>query len=201
METTLKAGFDRALEKILIVSSEKGQRSLGELLRAGPGAVQLMMAASGNEAKRILLVNDFDLVIINAPLIDENGQELASLVAQRQAGSVLLLVKSDMQQQLRPNLDKEGIVVLYKPLNKALFEQAVELVRIMNRRIAELAAANRKLLRQLDELRIIARAKCLLIANCAMTEEEAHSLIEKTAMDRREAKLTIAEAIIKQYKK
>ena len=200
METTLKAGFDRALEKILIVSSEKGQRSLGELLRAGPGAVQLMMAASGNEAKRILLVNDFDLVIINAPLIDENGQELASLVAQRQAGSVLLLVKSDMQQ-LRPNLDKEGIVVLYKPLNKALFEQAVELVRIMNRRIAELAAANRKLLRQLDELRIIARAKCLLIANCAMTEEEAHSLIEKTAMDRREAKLTIAEAIIKQYKK
>jgi response regulator NasT len=65
--------------------------------------------------------------------------------------------------------------------------------------VEELQAENRKLLRKLDELRIVSRAKCLLVAHKGMSEDEAHSYIERLAMDRRETKLAIAESVVKNY--
>jgi response regulator NasT len=186
------------LESVLIVSSEKGQRSLAQLINARSGGSKLITATSGNEARRILLNQDFDVVIINAPLIDETGQDLAMLVA-HQSGTVLLLIKSDSQGILQPHLEDCGIIVLQKPLNRMSFDQTLALVRITNRRVEELQAENRKLLRKLDELRIVSRAKCLLVAHKGMSEDEAHSYIERLAMDRRETKFAIAESVVKNY--
>ena len=50
------------------------------------------------------------------------------------------------------------------------------------------------------EIRIVNRAKCLLIEQLKMTEEEAHRYIEKQAMDRCVTKRTVAENILSTYK-
>ena len=50
------------------------------------------------------------------------------------------------------------------------------------------------------EIRIVNRAKCLLIEQLRMTEEEAHRYIEKQAMDRCVTKRTVAENILSTYK-
>jgi len=51
----------------------------------------------------------------------------------------------------------------------------------------------------LIDIRIIDRAKCLLISYLNMSEQEAHRYIEKQAMDMRLTKRMIAEGIIKTY--
>ena len=58
---------------------------------------------------------------------------------------------------------------------------------------------NRALKGKLDDLRLIDRAKCILVSQMKMEEREAHRYIEKQAMDRRMTKRAIAEGILKTY--
>ncbi len=187
------------LDSCLIVSSAKGQRSLAQLLSQHFAAAKLTAAASGNEARRILLNQDFELIIINAPLPDETGQDLAMTAAHQSSASVLLLIRGDAMNTVQPNLSDFGVIVLEKPLNRLTFEQALSLVQVTNQRLDTLRAENRRLERKLDELRLVSRAKCLLIERQGLTEAAAHAYIERMAMDRRDTKQSIAEEIIKQY--
>ena len=52
----------------------------------------------------------------------------------------------------------------------------------------------------MEEIRIVNRAKLLLIEQLKMTEKEAHRYIEKHAMDRCVTRRDIAEKIISIYK-
>ncbi len=188
-------------ERLLLISAEKGQKALIQLLNVSQPGLQISLAVSGADARRILLAQDFDFVLINAPLLDENGQDLAGLAAGRNSGGVLLLLKSERLSLVQPRLEEQGIIVLPKPLNRAALTEAVALVRIMNRRLRRLRAVNLRQRQKLEELRLVSRAKCLLIANCGFSEEQAHDSIEKTAMNRRITKLQLAEDIVKKYSK
>ena len=53
---------------------------------------------------------------------------------------------------------------------------------------------------KIDEIRLVNRAKWLLIECLSMTEADAHRYIEKQAMDLRLSKREVAENIIKTYK-
>ena len=59
---------------------------------------------------------------------------------------------------------------------------------------------NRPRERSGEERRLIDEAKALLMERNNMTESEAHRHIEKTAMDTRTSRKTVAENIIKTYK-
>ena len=52
---------------------------------------------------------------------------------------------------------------------------------------------------KMREIRLVNRAKLLLVERLSMTEEEAHHFIEKQAMDSCVKKSEIAENIIKTY--
>ena len=52
---------------------------------------------------------------------------------------------------------------------------------------------------KMEEIRIVNRAKWLLISELKMDEQGAHRYIEKQAMDRCVSKKVIAEEIIKTY--
>ena len=49
-------------------------------------------------------------------------------------------------------------------------------------------------------MKIVNRAKCLLIGQLYYTEEEAHRYIEKIAMDERRSKVSVALEIIEKYR-
>ena len=52
---------------------------------------------------------------------------------------------------------------------------------------------------KMEEIRLINRAKWLLISELKMSEPDAHRYIEKQAMDRCVSKRVIAEEIVKTY--
>ena len=53
---------------------------------------------------------------------------------------------------------------------------------------------------KMEEVKVVNRAKWLLIDQLKMTEPSAHRYIEKTAMDRCVSKREIAEIIIRTYR-
>ncbi len=51
----------------------------------------------------------------------------------------------------------------------------------------------------MEDVRLVGRAKCILMTHMHMREPEAHRYIEKQAMDRRTTRRAIAEGILKTY--
>ena len=51
----------------------------------------------------------------------------------------------------------------------------------------------------MEEIRLVNRAKMLLMQNLNMTEQDSHRYIEKEAMDRCMKRTAVAEQIIKTY--
>ena len=66
-------------------------------------------------------------------------------------------------------------------------------------RLKKLEKKTLSLEEKMQEIRIVNRAKWLLITELKMTETDAHRYIEKQAMDRCVSKKEIAEEIIKTY--
>jgi response regulator NasT len=63
-------------------------------------------------------------------------------------------------------------------------------------RVKRIEKENIELRLKIDELRIVGKAKCLLIEKHGMSEPEAHRYIEKQAMDMRITKYRVAEEIL-----
>ena len=56
-----------------------------------------------------------------------------------------------------------------------------------------------KLKNKMEEIRLVNRAKLLLIQHLKMTEAEAHRYLEKEAMDRGLKRIALAQEVIKTY--
>ena len=156
-------------------------------------------AASAGEARRMLAGGAPALTVINAPLPDETGVELAMELAGATPSGVLLLVKAELMSMVYGPASEAGVLTVSKPLNPLLFEQAVLLGRAMHSRLRRLEDENAKLARRLEDMRVIDRAKCLLIERMRITETEAHRAIEKQAMDTRQSRAQVARGILGKY--
>ena len=77
--------------------------------------VTVLTDAAG--ARRELLENSYDLVVINTPLPDEFGTRLAQDICQHSAAGVLLLVKAEHFPDIDGRLTPQGVLVLSKPMS------------------------------------------------------------------------------------
>ncbi len=187
------------MESALIVSStEKSTEVFTELLNAA-SLHQIAAIGTAGEARRILLEQDFDLVIINAPLRDETGESLSRYIASKGVSQVMLVVKSEYYDAVSAVCENDGVLTIAKPLNKAVFWSALKLCKSSYNRLKHVYAENTKLKQKIEDIRIVDRAKCILISYMNMSEKEAHRFIEKQAMDMRSSKRVIAEGILKTY--
>lgn len=159
----------------------------------------LVHVLSAGEAKRALLESHFSIVIIDTPLKEEFGVQLALDISEQYNSSIILLVKNDVFEQVTFKVEEFGIVTLAKPTSRQAIYGAVKMVCAIQNKIRNLEYKNTNLNEKMQELRLLSRAKLLLIQHLGMTESEAHRYIEKQAMDRCVKKIQIVENIIKTY--
>lgn len=185
------------MERILVVSStDKSHTMLAQFLVSCGVQSQLYRAKAGCEARRALVDGEFDLVLVNTPLPDEFGHELAQLAAGETTAGVILLAKAEIADSVAEKVEDDGVFVVPKPLSRVLFMQALRMTRAARSRLSGLQNENRRLQKRIEDIRLVDRAKCLLIECCGMSEPEAHSYIEQQAMNRRCPKRDIAQGII-----
>ena len=157
-----------------------------------------VIVASGGEARRRLGEKEFEVVVINTPLPDEFGHELGAWAVEKSHAGVLLLAKSGTADQIAPRLQGSGVLVLSKPFSGVQFRQAVQMAASCYHRLAVILEENARLADRLAQLRLVDRAKCLLIERRGMTEADAHRMIEKRAMDTRTTRGEVAVALIEE---
>lgn len=187
------------VESVLICSSsDKGRAFLAELLQANL-FTEITTVQCGAEARRLLNQKDFELVIINAPLKDESGEELSIRVTDISLAGVLLIVKAENADDVSAKVEDNGVVVLPKPFSRGMFFQTLKLMAATRRRMLGLQRENEQLQKKIETIRLVDRAKCVLIQHLNFSEPQAHRYIEKQAMDRRISKREVAEGILKTY--
>ena len=157
-----------------------------------------LRAGSAGEVKRMLLETDVDLVILNAPLRDEFGTQLA-LNLSRDNLCVLMLVPAESFDAVCYKVEDEGILTLSKPVSRNGLLGAIKLLTAMRGKLRKLDRQNQALQEKMQDSRTVNRAKWLLIEIKRMTENEAHYYIEKQAMDMRLSRREVAENIIRTY--
>ena len=187
-------------EKILLVSaSKKSGEALEQLLRRYSWT-NIDLVYDGSDARRSILQVDYDIMIVNMPLKDEQGHGLALDIIQSTSLSVVAIVKAESYGLLASKLEPAGVLVCPKPFQQSDFLSAVRLAAAFRNRLKEYESENRKLQKKYEEQRVVSRAKCLLVEFEKMSEPEAHRYIEKMAMDKRSTKLEISNRLIALYK-
>lgn len=182
---------------LLALGGEKYRPQWERLLREN-GFSQVEAASSGGEARRLLLAGDWDLLLIAAPLPDEFGHDLATDAAE-QGLPVLLSVKAELWEEASARVGPAGVVALGRPFSRAVFAQAVGMLRAAQAQVGKLREENKKLRQKLEELRAVSRAKCLLVEYLHLDEESAHKYIERAAMEERKTRRAVAEEVIAEY--
>ena len=86
-----------------------------------------------------------------------------------------------------------------KPLNRTVFHQCLRIWEISYGRLLKLQTENQGLKSQLEEIKIIDRAKCALMQCLTMSEKQAHRYLEKQAMDMRISRLQVAQRVLSTY--
>ena len=160
---------------------------------------QIVTLDSIMEARGLVLKQDFDLVIVNSPLPDESGENFSRQIASGETSQVILVVKDECLDAVSSSCEDDGVLTIAKPVSKTVFRSALLLARSAECRLRRLRDENLKLKQKLEDIRIINRAKYMLITYLNMSEQEAHRFIEKQAMDMRAAKRVIAEGILRTY--
>ena len=155
---------------------------------------------SVSEARRRIVETDFDIVLINAPLPDDFGMRLAIDICTNSGAGVLLMVKNDLFNDIYAKVVSYGVITLSKPTNLQMVAQNLRILCVTRERMRQMQARQETVEEKIEEIRLVNRAKWLLIECLSMTEPEAHRYIEKQSMDERISKREVAENIIKTYK-
>ena len=182
---------------VLIVSTaEKFSSSITTMFPASR-YFPIECVKSSSAARRLLSEKHFDIIIINYPLLSNDGIEFAIDFSKNAA--VLLIVHSDIKDEIAAKISRYGIFALAKPFSQRSFENAVEWLSVARELVRANEQRESSLEEKMGEIRLINHAKLLLISNLKMNEPEAHRYIEKQAMDACLSKRIIAESIIKKY--
>ena len=193
--------FQEETYRVLLVSaSDRFDQAMRPLLPESQ-YFPVDRVTSCGQARRALLEAGYDLVIINAPLPDDFGMRLAIDQCLGTGAGVLLCVKSELYTGVSQKVTEYGVLTLAKPSPLGAVRQSLQILCATRARLKRMEARQASVEERMEEIRLVNRAKWLLIEHQGLTEEEAHRLLEKRSMDTRTGKGAVAREIIETYEK
>ena len=194
----MKTKSERQYSLLIVSASEQFNTLVKRSIPNGSFEV-IEVRKSISLAQRELLSRRYDVIVINSPLPDDLGANFAMDTASRYTSGIMLVAPGEVCDEVTEHVIDYGIIALSKPINKSTIERSIRHLLADQDKIKELEAKLNKAEDKLEEMRIVNKAKWLLIANKNMTEADAHRYIGKHAMDKCVSKRIIAEEIIDRW--
>ena len=188
----------RSYSALVVSSSDKLNEGLKPMLQSAQ-CERLSFVSSVAAGKRALLEQPVDFVIVNSPLPDDAGIKFAMDVCADKHTVCMLFVKAEMQEAVHAKVMEHGVYTLGKPISGVVIAEALKWMAVTRERLRRLEKKTVSIEEKMEEIRLVNRAKWLLIEKLTMTEPDAHRYIEKRAMDACISKKEVAESIIKTY--
>ena len=161
-----------------------------------PPIFELNTAEDFNEARRRLAERVYNIVIVD--YADGEGTDFATDISSS-TSTILLLIPAALFDQLSYKVEIFGILSVTSPFDHFYFYNMIKVAIAVQYKVQILSSQTIKLKNKMEEIRIVNRAKLLIMQNLSFTEEQAHHYIEKEAMDTCQKKIDIAKQIIQTY--
>ena len=133
------------LASILMVDDKPENLVVLEELLRQPGR-RLVKATSGNDALRILLKEDFAVVLLDVQMPEIDGYEVAQLMRStertRLVPIIFITAGDRSEEQTFRGYEAGAVDFLYKPINGHILQSKVGVLLDLYRKTHELAAAN-----------------------------------------------------------
>ncbi len=189
---------ERIYSVLVVSSAEKLNIALSELLRE-MRCRPVRTVPTVSEGRRAWSERSYDLVIINSPINDDAAIRMAVDIGSSKGTVVMLLVSAEIHDEVRDRLVEHGVFTLPKPVSVPTLSLSLEWMTTVRERLRRMEKKSLSVEEKMEEIRVVNRAKWLLISEFKMDEPQTHRYIEKQAMDRCISKKEVAEEIIKNY--
>lgn len=186
------------LNAIVAAKNQETCDAITELLKEC-GFTNVKAVLSASEARKQYDSTDFELAVICTPLEDEFGLDLVSDINKMSDSALVIVANNDIADEVQKKVAFAGAFVLARPLNKLVFSQCIRYVMLSRDEILKLKSENLELQQKMKDMKLIDRAKCILIQYLRISETQAHRHIQKQAMDQRVTQVAVAKDILKTY--
>ena len=197
MSTTTSSAPPTAL-RILVADDSAEARALLAAQLTTSGHDVVAEVASGAEAVERAVALTPDVVVLDVHMPSGSGADAATVILRGLPGTGVVLVTGDPDAVLT---DAEitgtgAVAVLPKPAPRALLECTVRLASTRARELhgaRDAAAAARQ---QLEDRKLIERAKGILMRRTGSTEQEAYRILQRSSQDRATPMIKLAQAVL-----
>lgn len=184
---------------VLIVTGSSSTASLLSGILPGDAFSPILSCSNAGQCRRLLSSQQFDILIIDAPLSDEFGTQLALELVENRFCSVIILTKNTSFDQVAGQVEDSGVLTVLKPTTREELYRAVKLAAATRSRLITAERQTVSLKEKMEEIRLVNRAKWALISKQGMSEPDAHRYIEKQAMDTRASRASVAKDVLKKF--
>ena len=189
---------ERVYSVLVVSASEQFRETLAGFL---PEAVYAptIAVASISAAERARSQRPFDFMFINSPLPDDSGIRFAVDSCRQGSCVAVLFVAAELYGQVYSRVVEHGVYILPKPTPRGAMVRGLNWMTATRERLRGLEKKSRPVEEKMEEIRLVNRAKWLLISELKMSEPDAHHFITHQAMDRCCSKRAVAEEIVRLY--
>lgn len=180
---------------VLVVTKDSKLSSQISVMLVAP-VFEAQYVSDFNEARRICSERNFNIVIVD--FADGEGTDFAIDISDS-SSTILLLTPTQFFEQISYKVEGYGILTITSPFDQFYFYNMIKVAIAVQYKVQVLSSQTTKLKVKMEEIRIVNRAKMLLIQNLNMSEQDAHRYIEKEAMNRCIKKTAVAEQVISTY--
>lgn len=185
------------MHTVIIVDDEPiTQMDLSDMLTE-QGFQVLGCAGDGFDAVELCRKNRPDVVLMDVRMPVFDGIGAAETIVKEDLAQSVILITAFSDRELVERANQIGVTgYLVKPIDERLLLPTIEVALAQSRRMKALMAEVTAGKRQIEEQRLIERAKGLLAQEKSITETEAYQQLRQMSMDKRCSVATLAQAVV-----
>jgi response regulator NasT len=150
----------------------------------------------GDEAVELVKEHEPDIAILDIKMPGLDGLSAAREIAGERRAAVLILTAFSQRDLIEQARDAGALAYLVKPFQRSELIPAIELAIGRFREMKALSDQAQSLEDQLETRKVVDRAKGRLMDRFGLSESEAFSFIQRTAMQERMTMKAIGERVI-----
>lgn len=180
---------------VLLVTKDPKLSQIVSLMLMAP-LFEVDILSDFNEARRRVSERVYNIIL--ADYAEGEGIDFA-LDTSDSLSTILLLTPPAIFEEVSYRVEGYGIISVTNPFDQFYFYNMIKAAIAVQYKVQILSSQTTKLKNKMEEIKLVNRAKMLLMQNLNMTEQEAHHYIEKEAMNRGLKKTSVAENVVKTY--
>ena len=178
---------------LICAGTEKACETFREMLDNGAYEIATATTASAVREQDLEM---YSVLFFSLPLADESGIKLIDELASDSSPPVCAIVRGDLPEKALERLSADNAYILKRPVSRSNLQLAAELISSFYGKSAGMRARINELERKNDEMKLMSRAKLLLIERKGMSENDAHRFILHRAMNRQMSIEAVCHEII-----